>query len=108
MAKFNGFGGMGGMNMQQMMKQAKAMQEELAKAQAALEEAEVEGKSGGGMVTVKMNGKKRLLGVTIDPAAIDPDDAEMLEDLILAAYNDALDKAEELEQKTVPYGGMLG
>lgn len=108
MAKFNGFGGMGGMNMQQMMKQAKAMQEELAKAQAALEEAEVEGKSGGGMVTVKMNGKKRLTGVTIDPAAIDPDDAEMLEDLILAAYNDAFDKAEALEQKTMPYGGMLG
>lgn len=108
MAKFNGFGGgMGGMNMQQMMKQAQKMQEEMAKAQEALEEAEVEGKAGGGMVTVSMNGKKRLLGVSIDPAAVDPDDVEMLEDLILAAYNDAFDKAEELEAKANPYGGML-
>lgn len=108
MARFNGYGGgMGGMNMQQMMKQAQKMQEEMAKAQEALEEAEVEGKAGGGMVTVSMNGKKRLLSVSIDPAAVDPDDVEMLEDLILAAYNDAFDKAEELEAKTNPYGGML-
>ena len=107
MAKFNGFGGMGGMNMQQMMRQAKAMQEEMAKAQAALEEAEVEGKAGGGIVSVRMNGKKRMLSVTVDPSAVDPDDVEMLEDLILAA-NDAFEKAEELEAKTNPYGGMLG
>lgn len=108
MAKFNGFGGgMGGMNMQQMMKQAQKMQEEMAKAQAELEEAEVEGKAGGGMVTVVMNGKKRLQSVTIEPDAVDPDDVEMLEDLILAAYNDAYEKAEELEQQKNPYGGML-
>lgn len=103
MAKFNGFGG-GGMNMQQMMKQAQKMQEEMLKAQEQLEDTEVEGKAGGSMVTVTMNGKKRMTAVTIDPAAVDPDDIEMLEDLILAAYNDAYEKAEEEEKKLMPYG----
>lgn len=105
MAKFGGFGG-GGMNMQQMMKQAQKMQEEMAKAQEALEETEIEGKAGGGMVAVTMNGKKRLTAVTIDPEAVDTDDIEMLEDLILAAYNDAYAKAEEQEKKLMPYAGM--
>lgn len=105
MAKFNGFGG-GGMNMQQMMKQAQKMQEEMLRAQEELEETEVEGKAGGGIVTVTMNGKKRMLGVSIDPEAVDPDDVEMLEDLILAAYNDAYAQAEEEEKKLLPYGNM--
>lgn len=106
MAKFNGFGGGGGMNMQQMMKQAQKMQEEMLKAQEQLEETEIEGKAGGGMVTVTMNGKKRMTKVVVDPEAVDPDDVEMLEDLILAAYNDAYDKAEAEEQKLMPYGNM--
>ena len=102
MARFGGFGG-GGMNMQQMMKQAQKMQEQMARAQEELEEREVEGSAGGGMVGVTMNGKKRLVAVSIDPEAVDPDDIEMLEDLIIAAYNDAYSKAEELEKELMPF-----
>lgn len=102
MARFNGFGG-GGMNMQQMMKQAQKMQEQMARAQEELEEREVEGSAGGGMVGVTMNGKKRLTGISIDPEAVDTDDIEMLEDLIVAAYNDAYSKAEELEKELMPF-----
>ncbi len=108
MAKFNGFGGGGGgmMNMQQMMRQAQKMQEQMQKAQQELENTEVEGSAGGGMVTVTMNGKKKLLSVSIKPEAVDPDDIEMLEDLILAAYNDAFEEAEELEQELSPAPGL--
>lgn len=102
MGKFNGFGG-GGMNMQQMMKQAQKMQEQMAKAQEELEERETEGSAGGGIVSVTMNGKKRLTAVSIKPEAVDPDDIEMLEDLIIAAYNDAYEKAEELEREIIPF-----
>jgi len=106
MAKFNGFGG-GGMNMQAMMKQAQKLQEQMQKAQEELEESEVEGTAGGELVTVTLNGKKRLLAVNIAPEAIDPDDIEMLEDLIIAAYNDAYEQAEELERELMP-GGAAG
>lgn len=104
MAKFNGFGG--GMNMQQMMKQAQKMQEQMEKAGQQLEETEVEGSAGGGLVTVTMNGKKKLVGISIKPEAVDPDDMEMLEDLILAAYNDAYKNAEEEEAQIMPFGGF--
>ena len=106
MARFNGFGG-GGMIMQAMMKQAQKLQEQMAKAQEELEESEVEGTAGGELVTVTLNGKKRLLAVNIAPEAIDPDDIEMLEDLIIAAYNDAYEQAEELEKELMP-GGAAG
>ena len=106
MAKFGGFGG-GGMNMQQMMKQAQKMQEQMAKAQEELEEAEVEGYAGG-MVTVTMNGKKVMQSLSIKPEAVDPDDVELLEDLILAAYHDAYEKAEALEKEKMPFAGMGG
>lgn len=107
MGKFNGFGGGGGgggMNMQQLMKQAKIAQEQMAAAQEELEEAEIEGSSGGGLVTVTMNGKKKLLALNIKPEAVDPDDIEMLEDLIIAAYNDAAEKAEKMEKELSPLG----
>ncbi|MDR2202657.1 MAG: YbaB/EbfC family nucleoid-associated protein [Clostridiales bacterium] len=104
MAGFKGFGG--GMNMQQMMKQAQKMQEQMLKAQEELEDTELTGEAGGGIVTVTMNGKKRMLGVSVKPEAVDPDDVEMLEDLILAAYNDAYERAGELEQEKLPMGGM--
>lgn len=104
MAKFGGFGG--GMNMQQMMKQAQKMQEQMQKAQEELEETEVEGTAGGDLVTVTMNGKKRMLSVSIKPEAVDPDDLEMLEDLLIAAYNDAYEQAEELEKEKSPLGGL--
>lgn len=100
-------GGMGGgMNMQQMMKQAQKMQEQMKQAQAELEEAEIEGTSGGGIVTITLSGKKQMIGVSIKKEAVDPDDIEMLEDLIIAAYNDAFEKAEEMEKEISPLAGM--
>ncbi|MCL2797201.1 MAG: YbaB/EbfC family nucleoid-associated protein [Firmicutes bacterium] len=108
MPKFGGFGGAGGgMNMQAMMRQAQKLQEQMQAAQEELENAEVEGSAGGGLVTVTLNGKKAMLGVKIKPEAVDPDDIEMLEDLILAAYNDAAEKADELEEETMPAGAGL-
>jgi DNA-binding YbaB/EbfC family protein len=108
MGNFGRFGGMGGMNMQQMMKQAKQMQESMKKAQEELENAEVEGAAAGGMVVVKLNGKKKLLSISIKPEAVDPDDVEMLEDLIMAAFNEAFDKADELyAQKMGMFGALL-
>lgn len=96
MKGYGGFGGFGGGNMQNLMKQAQKMQQEMQKAQEELEELEVEGTSGNGAVTVTLTGKKILKAVRLDPKIVDPDDAELLEDLILAAYNDALAKAEEI------------
>jgi DNA-binding YbaB/EbfC family protein len=86
--------------MQQMMKQAQQMQERLQKQMA---EARVEGNAGGGMVTVIMNGAKQVQSITIDPEVISKDDVEMLQDLIVAALNDAHRKADEEMQK-----GMTG
>src|SRR5690606_33290979 len=84
------------MNMNQMMKQDKTMQEQMLKAQEELENKTVEGSAGGGAVTVTANGRKRLLSVAIKPEAVDPEDVEMLQDLVLAAVNDALDKVDEM------------
>lgn len=83
-------------NMNQMMKQVKKMQAQMLKAQEELEHKTVEGTAGGGVVTVSMNGHKKVLGLTIKPEAVDPDDIDMLQDLVLTAVNDALAKAEEL------------
>lgn len=83
-------------NMNQMMKQVKKMQEQMLKAQEELGSKTVEGTSGGGVVTVQMNGHKKLLNIAIKPEAVDPDDVEMLQDLVMTAVNDALTKAEEL------------
>lgn len=83
-------------NMNQMMKQVKKMQEQMLKAQEALGEKVIEGTSGGGVVTVEVNGHKKVLSITIKPEAVDPDDVEMLQDLVLTAVNDALSKADEL------------
>ncbi|MAW52458.1 MAG: YbaB/EbfC family nucleoid-associated protein [Geminicoccus sp.] len=97
-------------NLGSMMKQAQAMQAKMAEAQAKLEQMTVEGASGGGMVKVILSGKGEMKGVTIDPALIDPDDAEVLEDLIVAAHNDAKAKSEEMmaeEMKAVTGGLQL-
>ncbi len=83
-------------NMNQMMKQVKKMQEQMLKAQEALAEKKVEGSSGGGVVTVEVNGHKKVLSITIKPEAVDPDDVEMLQDLVLTAVNDALTKADDI------------
>jgi nucleoid-associated protein EbfC len=91
------------MNIQQMMKQAQQMQERLQKQMAELK---VEATSGGGMVTVTMNGAKQILSLKIDPEAVSKDDVEMLQDLILAAINDAHRKADEAMQQQM--SGMMG
>jgi DNA-binding YbaB/EbfC family protein len=91
------------MNIQQLMKQAQQAQERVQKAAA---EARVEGQAGGGMVTVQMSGTKQVLGLKIDPEAVDKDDVEMLQDLIIAAINDASRKADEVLAQQV--GGLLG
>ncbi|KAF9127680.1 hypothetical protein BGX30_014686, partial [Mortierella sp. GBA39] len=72
------------------------MQEQMLKAQEELADKKVEGTSGGGVVTVEMNGHKKLLSITIKPEAVDPDDVEMLQDLVMTAVNDALSKADEI------------
>jgi nucleoid-associated protein EbfC len=87
-------GGMG--NMQKMMKQMQKMQREMAQAQEQLAEERVEGTAGGGMVTVVASGHKEILEVNIKPEVVDPDDIEMLQDLVLAATNDALKKVDDL------------
>ncbi|MEH7335692.1 YbaB/EbfC family nucleoid-associated protein [Neobacillus drentensis] len=92
-------GGMG--NMQNMMKQMQKMQKQMAEAQEKLGEEKIEGTAGGGMVTVVVTGHKEVVDVQIKPEAVDPDDVEMLQDLVLAAVNDALKKAEELTNNTM-------
>lgn len=109
MAKFNGFGGgFGGGNMNQMMMQARKMQQDLQKAQEEIAETEVVG-SAGGVVEVVLTGDRRVVSVTIEPEAVDPDDVEMLEDLIVAAFNSAMEEVDKLsEEKLGPMAGMLG
>ncbi len=94
MGKF-GYGG-GGMNMQQMMKQAQKLQQQMAEAKEELENARVTGTAGGGAVAVTISGSKRFLSIEIKPEVVDPDDVEMLEDLITAAANEAYAEADEL------------
>lgn len=90
--KFNPGGG----SMNKMVKQAKQVQEQIIKMQAELKEREIEASSGGGAVTVKMNGKQELLSIKIKPEAIDLDDIEMLEDLVMAAVNEGVRISQEM------------
>ncbi len=107
MAKFGGFGGGGNMN--QMMMQARKMQQDLQRAQQEIAETEVIGTAGGEMVEVVITGDKKMVSVTIDPKAVDPDDVEMLEDLLVAAFNAAMEEADKLSaEKLGPMAGMLG
>ena len=94
----------GGANMQQLLKQAKAMQEQMARDKQELEESVFTTTSGGGMVEVEMNGKHELMALKIKPEAVDASDVEMLEDLIVAAYNEAYADADELEKELMPDG----
>lgn len=104
MAKHGGGFGMGGMNMQAMMQQAKKMQEAMVKAQESLNDLEIEGSAGGDLVKVTVDGNGKMVGISISPNAVDMDDLEMLEDLIVAAYNDGANKAEEEKAKVMPAG----
>jgi len=98
-----GFGG-GGFNMQNLMKQAQKMQEDMAKAQEELESAEIEATVGGGMVTVIMNGKKVVKSVKLKKEVVDPNDIEMLEDLIVAGINEANAKVDDIASQKMPNG----
>ena len=91
------------MNINQIMKQAQAMQKKLAKQQEELAGKEFEATSGGGMVTAKISGNGSLLSLQIDPAVVDPEDVEMLQDLVVAAVNEAQKKVSEETQ-----GDMMG
>jgi len=96
-------------NMQQLMKQAQQMQQQLMAAQAELADATVEGSAGGGLVKATMTGSGELLSLSIDPSAVDPDDVETLQDLVVAAIRDGSRAASELaEQKMGPLTGGLG
>lgn len=111
MAKFGGYPGMGG-NMNQLLKQAQKMQADMMKTQEEIEAKEFEVTSGGGAVTIIMNGKKILKGIKIKPEVVDPEDVEMLEDLILTAITEGTKRAEELVEAemrryNVP-GGLNG
>ena len=90
---------MGG-NMQALARQAQKLQQQMTKVQEELEAREYEAAAGGGMVTVKVNGKKEVLSIAIKPEAVDPDDVEMLQDLVMAAVNEALRTAgDTMEQE---------
>ena len=90
-----GMGGLGGGINMNMIKQAQKMQQEMMKAQEELEAKEYEASAGGGVVTAVVSGKREVVSVTIDPEAVDPDDVEMLQDLIVAAVNEGLRLAAE-------------
>ncbi len=91
--------GMG--NMQGMMKKMQKMQKEMMQAQEELNVKEFEGTAGGGMVKVTVNGQREVLGVNLDPSVVDPEDVEMLQDLVVVAINDALKKVEETTTSTM-------
>jgi len=95
-------------DMGNLLKKAQELQEKMAKLQEELGEKTVEASAGGGMVTVVANGKQEIVSVKIDPEVVDPDDVEMLEDLVLAAVNDALSQAKQMvsEEMTQLTGGV--
>jgi nucleoid-associated protein EbfC len=96
-------------NMQQLMQQAQKMQRQLMAAQEELKEAVVEGSAGGGLVRATLTGSGELTAIVIDPKAIDPDDVETLQDLVVAAVRDAKREADELAEKTMgPLTGGMG
>ncbi len=99
MGKYKGFSGAGmnqNKNVSNMVKQAQKLQEEMEKIQQETEAEIVTAAAGGGVVKVEVNGKKELLSIKIDPDAVDPDDVETLEDLIMAAVNEGIKKADEM------------
>ena len=104
-----GFGGLGGLDLSSLMAQAQQMQEQLLQAQEDLAEREVTGTAGGGLVRATLTGTGEVVGLEIDPSAIDPADAEGLADLVLAAIRDGVREATELQQQAMgPLAGGLG
>ena len=97
---------MGGGNMQQLARQAQKLQQQMTKKQEEIEAREFEATAGGGMATAKVNGKKELISLTIKPEAVDPDDVEMLQDLVVEAVNEALRAAGDAMEQEL--GRMTG
>lgn len=111
MGKYKGFSGAGmntNKNMNSVIKQAQKMQEEMEKVQTELEDKTVEATSGGGVVKVTISGKKEIVSLSISPEAVDADDVETLEDLIIAAVNDGIKQADEMmaEGMSAVTGGL--
>ena len=107
MAK-KGFPGMMPGNMNQLLKQAQKMQSDMQKMQEELEAKEIEASVGGGAITVKVNGKKELIDIQIKPEVVDPDDIEMLQDLVISAVNEALRSVDDMQSSQMDKltGGM--
>ena len=103
-----GMGGFGGMNINNLMKEAKKMQADMEKSQAELATKEFDASAGGGAVTVKVSGEKLIKEIKIKPEVVDPDDIEMLQDLVLSAVNEALRSVDEMQasQMSKVTGGM--
>ena len=99
---YNNFGGFGGGNLNNLMRQAQKMQEEMAKAKQELEQTEFSSSVGGGMVEVVMKGDRTMQSIKIKPEVVDPDDVEMLEDLVLSAVNDCLGQISRKEKDVLP------
>lgn len=108
MAGFSKGGFGGGMQMQNLMKQAQQMQEKMKEKEALLDDWEIVGTSGGEAVVVYMNAKKIVNGIELDESIVDPDDVEMLEDLIMAAINDGYKKADEVYKEQMGEFAALG
>lgn len=101
-------GGAGGLDLGSMMEMAAQMQQQVADAQEQLLHTRVEGSAGGGLVTVTLNGHLHLVGLSISPEAVDPDDLTVLEDLVRAAWQDAHDQVARLQAQADPLGGLGG
>ena len=99
-------GGPGGLDLNAMMKQAQQMQAEMSEAQEGLKDEVVDASAGGGMVKLKLSGDLRLLEISIDPEAIDPEDPELLQDMVMAAVNEGVRAAQELASSRM--GGIMG
>lgn len=99
-----------GMNPQKMLKQMQKMQEDMARVQAELQQESVTAQAGGGAVTARVSGGLELLELTIDPSAVDPEDVEMLQDVIVAAVNEGMRQAQQLAQERLGNvaGGLSG
>ena len=93
-------------NMQQLLKQAQKMQQDMLQAQESLKDEVVEASAGGGMVTVQVTGDLNVKSIKIDPQAVDPEDVELLQDMVLAAVNEAVRSAQELAESKL--GGIAG
>ena len=99
---YNNFGGFGGANLNNLMRQAQKMQEEMTRARQELEQSEFSSSVGGGMVEVKMMGDRSLKSISIKKEVVDPDDVDMLEDLIVSAVNDVLGQIARKEKENMP------